>query len=311
MITQARLGPGRIHHCMRSIGMAERALELMCRRALRRGRRSASRSRENANIQDWIAEARIEHRDGAPADAEDGVADGHGRQPQARVEIAAIKVAAPQVALKVIDRAIQVHGGGGRQRRLPAGRASTRTSARCASPTGPTRCTSARSPGASCVGGSSPSSAPRNWWRDDRRAHGPHGGRHGRLARHRAGGRRRAARARCERGPHQPQARVRRRGGRHAQQRTRRGLRGARGRRRGGRRLHRVRDRALRQRRHPGQQRRHEPGVRPGARPGPRALREDDRHQRLGPDPVDPGGVARVDGRARRDGRSTPPRSRA
>ncbi|HWH92804.1 MAG TPA: acyl-CoA dehydrogenase family protein [Baekduia sp.] len=112
MIAQARLGPGRIHHCMRSIGMAERALELMCRRALSRttfGKAVA----ENANIQDWIAEARIELEmirllTMKTAWLMDTVGNRH-----ARVEIAAIKVAAPQVALKIIDRAIQVHGGGG------------------------------------------------------------------------------------------------------------------------------------------------------------------------------------------------------
>src|SRR6516162_5983982 len=59
MIAQARLGPGRIHHCMRAIGAAERALELMCKRAAARvtfGKPVASR----ANVQDWIAESRIE-----------------------------------------------------------------------------------------------------------------------------------------------------------------------------------------------------------------------------------------------------------
>lgn len=111
-ISQARLGPGRIHHCMRTIGAAERALELMCKRALSRvtfGKPIA----DNANIQDWIAEARIEiemlrllclkaaH-----------LMDTVGNK-QAQTEIAAIKVAAPNVALKIIDRAIQVHGGGG------------------------------------------------------------------------------------------------------------------------------------------------------------------------------------------------------
>jgi acyl-CoA dehydrogenase len=112
MISQARLGPGRIHHCMRSIGMAERALELMCRRAHQRvtfGKPVA----ENSNIQDWIAESRIELEmvrllTMKTAWLMDTVGNRH-----ARVEIAAIKVAAPQVALKVIDRAIQVHGGGG------------------------------------------------------------------------------------------------------------------------------------------------------------------------------------------------------
>jgi acyl-CoA dehydrogenase len=112
LISQARLGPGRIHHCMRAIGAAERALELMCRRAHARetfGQAVATRS----NIQDWIAESRIEIEMARlltmkTAWLMDTVGNKH-----ARTEIAAIKVAAPQVALKVIDRAIQVHGGGG------------------------------------------------------------------------------------------------------------------------------------------------------------------------------------------------------
>jgi acyl-CoA dehydrogenase len=112
MISQARLGPGRIHHCMRSIGMAERALDLMCQRAQQRVAFGKPVS-ENANIQDWIAESRIELEmirllTMKTAWLMDTVGNRH-----ARVEIAAIKVAAPQVALKVIDRAIQVHGGGG------------------------------------------------------------------------------------------------------------------------------------------------------------------------------------------------------
>jgi acyl-CoA dehydrogenase len=112
MISQARLGPGRIHHCMRSIGMAERALDLMCQRAQQRVTFGKPVS-ENANIQDWIAESRIELEmirllTMKTAWLMDTVGNRH-----ARVEIAAIKVAAPQVALKVIDRAIQVHGGGG------------------------------------------------------------------------------------------------------------------------------------------------------------------------------------------------------
>ena len=112
MIAQARLGPGRIHHCMRAIGAAERALESMCRRAVSRvtfGQPIATRS----NIQDWIAESRIEIEmvrllTLKTAWLMDTVGNRH-----ARTEIAAIKVAAPNVALKVIDRAIQVHGGGG------------------------------------------------------------------------------------------------------------------------------------------------------------------------------------------------------
>lgn len=112
LIAQARLGPGRIHHCMRTIGAAERALELMCQRAANRitfGQPIA----ERANVQDWIAESRIEINMVRlltlnAAWLMDTVGNKH-----ARTEIAAIKVAAPNVALKVIDRAIQVHGGGG------------------------------------------------------------------------------------------------------------------------------------------------------------------------------------------------------
>ena len=112
MIAQARLGPGRIHHCMRTIGAAERALEMLCRRAAARetfGAPVATRS----NIIDWVAEARIDLEmirllTLKTAWLIDTVGNKH-----ARTEIAAIKVAAPNLALKIIDRAMQVHGGGG------------------------------------------------------------------------------------------------------------------------------------------------------------------------------------------------------
>jgi acyl-CoA dehydrogenase len=112
LIAQARLGPGRIHHCMRTIGAAERALELLCRRATTRetfGKPVAARG----NVLDWIAEARIDIEMTRlltlkAAWLMDTVGNKH-----ARTEIAAIKVAAPNVALRIIDRAIQVHGGGG------------------------------------------------------------------------------------------------------------------------------------------------------------------------------------------------------
>src|SRR3954454_2764432 len=112
LIAQARLGPGRIHHCMRTIGAAERALELLCKRAATRetfGKPVATRG----NVLDWIAEARIDIEMARlltlkAAWLMDTVGNKH-----ARTEIAAIKVAAPNVALRIIDRAIQVHGGGG------------------------------------------------------------------------------------------------------------------------------------------------------------------------------------------------------
>lgn len=112
MIGQARLGPGRIHHCMRTIGAAERALELLCKRANERVTFGLPIS-ERANIQDWIAEARIDIEmirllTLKTAWLMDTVGNRH-----ARTEIAAIKVAAPNIALRILDRAIQVHGGGG------------------------------------------------------------------------------------------------------------------------------------------------------------------------------------------------------
>jgi acyl-CoA dehydrogenase len=112
MIAQARLGPGRIHHCMRAIGAAERAFEAMCARAVSRvtfGAPIATRG----NILDWIAESRIEIEMARLLTLKAAwLMDTLGNR-HARMEIAAIKVAAPNVALKVIDRAIQVHGGAG------------------------------------------------------------------------------------------------------------------------------------------------------------------------------------------------------
>ena len=111
-ISQARLGPGRIHHCMRSIGTAERALELLCNRALSRttfGKRVA----ERANIMDWIAEARIDLEMVRLLTLKTAwMMDTVGNK-SAAVEISAIKVAAPNTALRIIDRAMQVHGAGG------------------------------------------------------------------------------------------------------------------------------------------------------------------------------------------------------
>jgi acyl-CoA dehydrogenase len=114
MIAQVRLGPGRVHHCMRAIGMAERALDLMIRRA---GERVAFGKPIAAQgvFQDRVAEsrmaidqARLLVLQAAWLIDNKGIADAETRR-----QVAAIKVIAPRVACEVIDRAIQVHGGAG------------------------------------------------------------------------------------------------------------------------------------------------------------------------------------------------------
>lgn len=127
-IAQGRLGPGRIHHCMRTIGVAERALEELCRRAKSRvafGRPIV----EMGSVRQDIARSRIEIDQARlltmyAAHMMDKVGN-----KVARTEIAMIKVVAPTMALKVIDRAIQVHGGQGvcEDTGLPAAWAAVRT----------------------------------------------------------------------------------------------------------------------------------------------------------------------------------------
>ncbi len=114
LIAQARLGPGRIHHCMRAIGVAERALEAMCRRAVSRVAFGKELSRQGV-IQEWIAESRMAIEQARLLTLKAAwLIDRHGAGARvARSEVAAIKVVAPRVALQVIDRAIQVHGGAG------------------------------------------------------------------------------------------------------------------------------------------------------------------------------------------------------
>jgi len=127
-IAQARLGPGRIHHCMRSIGVAERAIDLMCDRASHRvafGKPIA----DQGVVRDWIAEARVRVEQLRLLVLKTAwLMDTVGNK-GAHAEIQAIKIATPQTVQWILDKAIQVHGAGGLSQDFPlaASFASVRT----------------------------------------------------------------------------------------------------------------------------------------------------------------------------------------
>ncbi|MFT4084014.1 MAG: acyl-CoA dehydrogenase family protein [Nocardioides sp.] len=117
-IAQARLGPGRVHHCMRSVGIAERAIELMCARAEERvafGRPLA----EQGVIRDWIAEARVRLEQLRLLVLKTAwLMDTQGNR-GAHTEIQAIKIATPHTVQWILDKAIQLHGAGGLSQDFP------------------------------------------------------------------------------------------------------------------------------------------------------------------------------------------------
>ena len=123
-ISQGRLGPGRIHHCMRAIGQAEAALELMCRRALSKEAFGKPLAQLGANY-DIIAEARMEIEMARLLCLKAAWMMDQGDARAAAPWISQIKVVAPRVSLKVIDEAVQMHGGQGISQDTPLAHAWT------------------------------------------------------------------------------------------------------------------------------------------------------------------------------------------
>ena len=120
-IAQGRLGPGRIHHCMRALGQAEKALELMCRRSLAREAFGEPLARLGANF-DIIADARMEIEQARLLCLKAAWIMDQGNARAAAPWISQIKVVAPKVALKVTDRAVQMHGAQGISQDTPLAR---------------------------------------------------------------------------------------------------------------------------------------------------------------------------------------------
>jgi len=121
-IAQARLGPGRIHHCMRSIGVAERAIELMCRRAVDRHAFGMPLA-EQGVVREWIAEARVKVEQLRLLVLKTAwLMDTVGNK-GAHAEIQAIKIATPTTVGWILDKAIQVHGAGGLSQDFPLAKA--------------------------------------------------------------------------------------------------------------------------------------------------------------------------------------------
>ncbi|EMF51359.1 MULTISPECIES: acyl-CoA dehydrogenase family protein [Streptomyces] len=117
-IAQARLGPGRIHHCMRLIGMAERAIELMCRRAVAREAFGKALAQQGV-VHNWIADARVAVEQLRLLVLKTAwMMDTVGNK-GAHAEIQAIKIATPRTVVDIIDRAIQLHGAGGVSQDFP------------------------------------------------------------------------------------------------------------------------------------------------------------------------------------------------
>ncbi|MER7794059.1 acyl-CoA dehydrogenase family protein [Streptomyces sp. NPDC097640] len=117
-IAQARLGPGRIHHCMRLIGMAERAIELMCRRAVSRTAFGKPLARQG-QVHEWIADARVAVEQLRLLVLKTAwLMDTVGNR-EAHTEIQAIKIATPRTVVDILDRAVQLHGAGGVSQDFP------------------------------------------------------------------------------------------------------------------------------------------------------------------------------------------------